>query len=231
MSNATQEALAALDANPQDAQALVALERALTEEQAWSQLVEVVPERARAQADLSVRVRMLVRASHVQRYELEDESGAALLNEAVGAGLAGEGLVEAFLAAYEPDTNWKAAVGAMIDAYSACDDKATRARLLHGAGHTYEDRLFDRERAIPFYQKAFKEDPTFTEPLEAARAIYRHTEHWGTVAKLYNVELKVTVDNRRKAEILKELGDLQKDKLKDWDNAMERYREALAVDV
>lgn len=234
MANGMQDFLAALENNPQDVEAIGGLERALSESSDWGILVEELPALARGLDDATARVQFLARAAHVARNEMEGEGALAdeLFGEIAADGASHDEVVAGVQAAYADEQDWKALVNTFLELFSAAaEDKARGARLLYAAGRTYEDKLFDRERAVPFYQKAFKQDSTFTEPLEAARAIYRQTEHWGTVAKLYSVELKVTDEPARKAEILKELGDLNAEKIRDYEAALTHYQAARGLGV
>lgn len=232
MSNATQSLLDALTASPGDVETIAALESAWVAEGDNAALATQLPEYARAVTDSTARARFLIAAAHAARFGLSDEAGAqALLSEALVAQPDGQALCDAAIAAYEGSQDWKAAIGMLLDIFNLTEDKPTRARLLFTAGKIQEDRLFDRERAVPYYQKAFKEYPAYTEPLETARAIFRLREHWGTVIKLYATELRVTQEPARKAQILKEMGDLNVEKVKDAEAALTNYREAQAIDA
>src|SRR5699024_4333647 len=87
----------------------------------------------------------------------------------------------------------------------------------------------DREKSVPFYNQAFRADTTFVEPLEQARSIFRQREHWGTVVKLYNAELRVTADAARQVEILKSTGEIHLQQTRDAEAALKAFTLAKQV--
>lgn len=231
MSNGTQELIAALDASPGDVTTIAALERAWAEEGNVEALIHQLPALARQIEDAEQRARFLVCAGNVAR-EAKSDQAASLISEAYG--LLDDGLVlgNAVVAASEPEQSWNTAQATLMEMIAlAGEDGPKRARLLYTAGKIWEDRRFDRERSVPYYQQAFKADATFVVALETARNIYRLREHWGTVIKLYSVELKGTRDPARAAELLKEIGDLNVEKLKDAEKGLEAYNAAVATGV
>lgn len=227
MANA-EELIANLQQDPQNTVALDELERLLSSDERWGELSEQLDEFAREQPNPLDKARFLLRHAHVLRHHLDDSERANdLVEEAMDEPLSGEQFCTAIDGAFAPDEDWQGLNSCLIDALDFTEDKAIRSRLLHHMGRTYEDRLFERERAITCYQKAFKEDPSFRDPLDAARAIYRLTESWPTVVKLYKVEIKMTGDDERRAQLFTELGDLYRGQLEDNNTALTYYRRAL----
>lgn len=230
MSNGTQELLAALDASPGDVTTLASLVSAWVNEENHAALAQELPERARAVEDPRARARFLMTAAEGAISSGDDALHAALLDEAAALVPDGDEQGQAVVEAFEVTGDWGRALSTLLTLVQRDGAPGeTRARLLYTAGRVQEDRLFDRERAIPYYQQAFKADTSFIEPLERARAIFRHREHWGTVSKLYQAELKVTASAERQAEILKEIGDLNLERIKDAEAALSNYRMALQV--
>src|SRR5690554_2198952 len=231
MSNGTQELLAALDASPGDAAQVASLERAWTEEGNYAGLAEVLPTHARALEDASLRARYLIVAASAALSLENDALHEELLVEAAGLVPDGDALGQTVVAAFEESAAWPSAISMLLSLVTRVtnENPQVRSRLLYTAGTIQEDRLFDRERAIPYYQQAFKADSSFVDPLDRARSIFRHREHWGSVAKLYQAELRVTADPARQAAILKEIGDLNLERIKDAEAALNSYRMAEQV--
>src|SRR5205814_410880 len=78
------------------------------------------------------------------------------------------------------------------------------------------------------YQKAFKLNPHNTTAIERARAIYREMANLDMVAKLCEIEIKLTDAPLRKAELWGELG-LAFLGLRDRDRAIECLQTATNV--
>lgn len=230
MSNGTQELLSALDASPGDVAKISSLVGAWSTAGDNEALAIQLPELARPIEDPQQRARFLIVAANAAVSTNDTEGSQALLVEAAGLVPDGTSLGEAVVAAFEEQAAWPQALSTLLSLVTnVVEATEVRSRLLFTAGTIQEDRLFDRERAVPYYQQSFKADPTFTEPLKRARAIFRHREHWGTLIKLYQAELRVTSDAERQAVILKEIGDLSLERLKDAEAALESYRMAQQV--
>lgn len=233
MSNDTQELLGALEETPGDVELVHALERALSGAEDHASLATTLAEKASEISDSTQRARYLIVAANSAAALGDEERSLGLLQEAATLVPDGDALGQVVVAAFEEDAAWEKASSVLLTMVSStsADDPVVRARLLFAAGKVYEDRLFNREKAVPFYNQAFKSDSSFVEPLEHARRIFREREHWGTVVKLYKAELRVTSEPQRQAEILKAIGDISLNETKDADAALKAYGMAQQVDA
>jgi golgin subfamily B member 1 len=85
-------------------------------------------------------------------------------------------------------------------------EKDVKAQRLFELGQLCEDLFLRKDRAMVHYQAAFKLSPSDARALERARAIYREMGNLEMVATLLGLELKVTTDAARKAEVEGKLG-------------------------
>ncbi|HEX8953252.1 MAG TPA: hypothetical protein VF945_15465, partial [Polyangia bacterium] len=85
-------------------------------------------------------------------------------------------------------------------------EKEIKAQRLFELGQLCEDLFLRKDRAMVHYQAAFKLSPSDARALERARAIYREMGNLEMVATLLGLELKVTTDPDRKAEVEGKLG-------------------------
>ncbi len=231
MSNPVQQYFAALNSNPDNPEAVAGLKQALADAEAWSDITLTIPRFARGLSDYPSRALFLFASSHAARHMTHNEELAdSLLEEALGQGLSPHDTAMALRSAFEPAADWRAFTQAAMDVVDRAENDPLSARLFNQMGRVYEDKLYERERAITCYQRAFKLDPKFTEPLRAARAIYAHADQWSTVAKLYQIELRVTEDPREQGRLLKELGYVELERLGDRDRAAETLRQAALID-
>ena len=86
------------------------------------------------------------------------------------------------------------------------EQKEIKAQRLFELGQLCEDLFLRKDRAMVHYQAAFKLSPSDARALERARAIYREMGNLEMVATLLGLELKVTQDPARKAEVEGRLG-------------------------
>jgi len=232
MANGIDEFLSALDQNPDDLEALTGLERTLSQMQDWTTLVDRLPVFAARVDDRTQRARFLIRSAWVARHRADAPDKAdRLVEDVMASELEHDELIGAFQLAFAVDKDWDGLAQMLVDTVGMAPSDPARSRMLHLAGQTYENRLFDHESAIQTYQAAFKLDPYFTDPLRAARSIYGQADQWTTVERLYGIELKVTTDDRARARLLKELGHIQLERLEGRrDDAIATFREALSLD-
>src|SRR5262249_30920129 len=103
-----------------------------------------------------------------------------------------------------------------------------RSEWLYQLGEVCEEVFLRKDRAMLNYQKAFKVNPQNTRAIQRARAIYREMANVDMLAKLCEIELKLTQDGGRKAEIFGELG-LALLELRQRDRAIDCLETAFAV--
>ncbi|MCB9531627.1 MAG: tetratricopeptide repeat protein [Myxococcales bacterium] len=231
MSNPVQQYFAALNANPDDAEAFEGLDAVLTAERAWTDIEHMLPKFARKASSADIRARFLSRAAYVAR-QMNGSAAVAdeLVAEVLQLDMEGAMLVAAVRGGFEPHADWRGLIAILIELADNARDDRTRARLYHALGRVYEDKLYERERAITCYQRAFKLDPMFTDPLRAARLVYAYADQWATVAKLYQIELRVTEDRREQARLLKELGHIELERLGDREKGVATLKQAAELD-
>ena len=238
MSN-VEELLASLRETPDHPETVASLERELALDEAWEAYAEHMPDAARGLTDTVEKVRFLVRAAHVCRhYASNAELADTLLCDAVegiddeddDASIAAEDLVSAVTLAFASHTDWNGFVASCIDLSDLVESSLHRSHLMFAMGKAYEDKLYDPERAIHCYQKAFKLNPRVTEPLHRARQIYAHADQWATVVKLYTIELKVVREGTERGRLLKELGHVHMERMGDRDAAIAAFEEAIEAD-
>ena len=86
------------------------------------------------------------------------------------------------------------------------EPKEARAQQLFELGEVCEELFLRKDRAMVHYQASFKLSPQDARAIERARRIYREMGNLEMVATLLGIELKVTPDPARKAEIQGQLG-------------------------
>ncbi|MFT4704961.1 MAG: tetratricopeptide (TPR) repeat protein, partial [Bradymonadia bacterium] len=230
MSN-VEELIASLEDRPDSPEIVEELERELALAESWDQYATALPLFVRNLSDTVQRSRFLIRAAHVCRHyagfpEIADD----LLLEIAEVAMTPEDTVKAVRLAFEPQEDWNGLVAACMDLSELASDDNQRSALIYAVGRTYEDRLYDPERAIHCYQRAFKLNPIITEPLHRARQIYAHADQWSTVEKLYGIELRVVSEGKARARLLKELGYIQMERLGKRDAAIASFDEAVTLD-
>src|SRR5579871_1189025 len=115
--------------------------------------------------------------------------------------------------------SWPAFIEELEREVEKVEAKEARAEALFQLGEICEDLFLRKDRAMVHYQAAFKLNPQEPKALARARRIYREMGNLEMVATLLGLELKVTQDAGKRAEIQGQLGVVQLD-LRQLDKAL-----------
>jgi tetratricopeptide (TPR) repeat protein len=107
--------------------------------------------------------------------------------------------------------NWPSLIEELEREVEKVEAKEARAAALFELGEVCEDVFLRKDRAMVHYQAAFKLNPQDTKALDRARRIYREMGNLEMVATLLGLELKVTQDAKKRAEVQGRLGIAQLD--------------------
>ena len=112
------------------------------------------------------------------------------------------------------------------EAPSLSDRPQARAQLALRLGQLYEERLSASDAAIGSYTEAARLDPTLRRALQSLRRIYSERQSWAAVLQIGEQELSLTTPGEERAAMLREMGDLWRDALKDAEQAEHWYERA-----
>jgi tetratricopeptide (TPR) repeat protein len=130
----------------------------------------------------------------------------------------------------EQDKRWKPLVEALARrakaAKSAADRRADRVHI----AHIYNDDLKDAAAAIGAWHAIEEEFGADDESTSALAAMLRSTERWAELGELLHDAAKRASSNETRATLLRQLGDVQRERLNDATAALKNYEEALAAD-
>jgi tetratricopeptide (TPR) repeat protein len=224
---------AALQRNPADTEAFVALRKAYRQAEAHDKLVTLYETRAQAIEDG-------VKAGEL--FYLAAELRIDQLGDAVGA--------EADLAnAVDRDPGHIRAAARLKDIYreqgrmpdymtmlemeaaavARTRDPARLAELQSEMSQLFVNHFGKIERVVRNPQRPGKLAPEDVKSIESARKIYRALGDYRSVVRLYELELEGTVDAKRRADLLLGLGRVLGEKLEELDAAAQRLSEVVRL--
>ncbi len=217
-----------LKQNPDDKQALKALGDLCAAEQRWTDLAESLMELARHFGDQEHAARFGFLAARVWAKQAGDPVSAAqayrlVLSVDQDNLDAVDGLKEALAEAED----WAGIVEVLEREAELRDDPEDLADIYYEMGAVWDLKLDDPEKAKAAYQKAFKAHPGCTKALEAARGIYEREENWGLVARLIQLQIRVTEGREELVGLYRELGTVLAERLDDLEGAKEALEAAL----
>ena len=234
-----------LDENPGDDEALANLDRLLTAEGRFSDLVEVVDARAAGARDQGARTELAFRAARLVETELSDVEGAigrygAILAgaslhaptlEALTAIARGDDYRVPAIAVLEPVLRAAKAWGAVIEMLelrlAVEDAPVNRLELLAEIARIEEQERGDAERAFAVWARALAEeggDEVARQSLERLAAI---RGAWGRLAEVYEERIEATFDAQLQLALALRLAELNENELAQQPGSLARAADFL----
>ena len=224
---------AALQRNPADTEAFVALRKTYRQAQKHDRLVVLYETRAQAITDNTKAGELFYLAAELRIDQLGDAAGAeADLVNAVdrdpGHIRAAARLKDIYreqgrTADYMTTLEMEAA------AVARTRDPARIAELEAEMGQLFLNHFARLERAVRNPQRTGKLAQEHVRSIESARKIYRALGDYRAVVRLYELELEGTSDARRRADLLLGLGRVLGEKLEELDAAAQRLAEVVRL--
>ncbi|HVV17760.1 MAG TPA: tetratricopeptide repeat protein [Polyangia bacterium] len=224
---------AALQKNPADTEAFVALRKTYRQAQKHDRLVTLYETRAQAIEDNAKAGELFYLAAELRLDQLGDAQGAeADLVNAVDRD-PGHIRAAARLKDIYREQGRTADYMTMLEMEAAAvartRDPARLAELEAEMGQLFLNHFAKLERAVRNPQRAGKLGAEHLKSIESARKIYRALGDWRSVVRLYELELEGTSDARRRADLLLGLGRVLGEKLEELDAAAQRLSEAVRI--
>ncbi len=135
------------------------------------------------------------------------------------------------LAARTPEENerWQSLIAGYEREAKALGNQPQAATLYLEIGRIWEEQLGKQRNAAMCYQRAFHLAPTNLAVLHASRRLFTEVGNWGMVVQILQAEIEATAEPERQATLLAEKGTLLEGKLKNADEALKAFQEALAL--
>lgn len=240
---------AILDLDPEELQAIQALDRLYGQAGRWYDLMSILEREVELSGSTGETVALKHRIGQLWETELKDLARAIdAYREALSLDPAHEptvgaldGLVhregEPVLAAQvlEPIYEQAAEFEKLIDVYEVmtthAQDPLRRVELLHRIAELYEKRLERHDAAFDAFGRALKEDSANELTLGHLERLADATRAWEQLAALYDAELQKTLDAPRQVDLLLRLARVYEEELARAEKAIETYRRVVDVDA
>ncbi|HVU50723.1 MAG TPA: hypothetical protein VHL80_08545, partial [Polyangia bacterium] len=224
---------AALQRNPADTEAFVALRKAYRQAEAHDKLVTLYETRAQAVDDGPKAGELFYLAAELRLDQLGDAVGAeADLANAVDRD-PGHIRAAARLKDIYREQGRMADYMTMLEMEAAAvgrtKDPARLAELQSEMSQLFVNHFGKIERVVRNPQRPGKLSPEDVKSIESARKIYRALGDYRSVVRLYELELEGTADAKRRADLLLGLGRVLGEKLEELDAAAQRLSEVVRL--
>ncbi|MEO8212768.1 MAG: hypothetical protein ABI560_06235, partial [Myxococcales bacterium] len=224
---------AALERNPADTEAFVALRKAYRQTKEHDKLITLYEARAQAIEDGNKAAELFYLAAELRLDQLSDTEGAeADLANAVHRD-PGHIRAAARLKDLYREQGRTPQYMEMLELEAAAvartRDPARIAELQAEMGQLFVNHFARLERTIRSAQGPGKLSSEHVRSIESARKIYRALGDHRSVVRLYELELEGTTDPKRRADLLLGLGRVLAEKLEELDAAAQRLGEVIRL--
>lgn len=225
-----------LDIDPTNVEAGQALENIYTGQDnpaAFQSLVELYLTRAElVDTDAISRADTLREAARIFEVHLEQPESALLvmLSAFVPETLDDEDLGRDLERLAEQTDQWGELVGRASDVLSELDEGLDAADLRRKIGYWYADKLDQPDDAVYHLHRALSIEPDNVEILDKLQDLYQQIAAWDEMADIMRQRIGLTSIPDERIELWRRLGELSEMQMSDVDQAVEAYREILALD-
>src|SRR6185312_2353416 len=240
-----------VDLDPEDYDAVQALDRLYQQLERWYDLLAVLERQTELAPSpgevVSLRFRIgelwrehlkdLARAVEAYRQVLAMDPGHEPTVRALETLMVGREAEAAVLAAqvlepiYESSGEWDRVIAVYEVMQGAAEDPARKVELLSRMAEIEERRLSHQNAAFDIYGRALHVDPTNTDVLGQLERLAAETGHWAKLANLFSTELDKIEDSRRQTDLLLRLGRVYEEETSQNDEAIATYRRAVDADA
>lgn len=140
------------------------------------------------------------------------------------------GALEALERIYRREQSWRGLSASLEREARQTNDEGRRALALYHIARIHDERLGNRAEAVSALVKAAAATPSDPLVLEELARYYEQAEEHDRLAEVLAALIRLAGDQRERVALLHRLAQVFEGPLKSPDAAIERYREALAIE-
>ena len=231
LSGASKAYREALDLDDSNLTALRGLERTLSGQAQWGDLVEVLERQLDVVDTERDRVATLLRLADVQENQfLKADIAAQRLEQALAIDHTQEGAYVSLARCYRRLKQWNDLVDVYRRHLDETLDRSTKVELYAAIGAVYRDELADFDQAIDSFQAVVDADETNIAALEALSKLHEKQGDAARAIEMMTRVAELTVDGGQKVDMYFRIGRSMEEKLSDRYGAREKFELALDLD-
>jgi cellulose synthase operon protein C len=110
------------------------------------------------------------------------------------------------------------------------EEHAARAEILHQCGDVVENQILKVDQAIPYYERAHAQSPSYLPSLRALGRLYRQKGRWDDLLRMHEAEIAVCAsDEPTVVVLLTEMAEVYEEELLDAERAIGTHLRILAL--
>jgi tetratricopeptide (TPR) repeat protein len=228
---ATQRLEQALEIDPTEARAYVALERCYRRLKQWLDLINTYERHISETAEYTTKIELYGEIAQVYTDEVGDVDRAIdAYQNIVDLDEANIAALDALSKLFEKQGDAARAIDAMTRVADLTTDGTQRVEMYYRIGKSLEEKLGDRSQAQERFEMALDLDPAHLPSLAALRTIAIDEGDWDRAARYLEQEQMNTQAPRARAKLLVELGKLRDEMLNEHELAVQAYELAMQCD-
>ena len=220
----------ALDLDPAAPGAFAALKRLHHAQGRWRELIAVLERESQAlgDPDLKAMAHYRIARLHSERLGNRDKAIAAL-ERSVAENPKYRLVVEELIRQYAAAGRHDAQVRMLEILVGNIDAPQERISILYQIGELHENRLYNEDEAIRWYESALAIEPTYRPSLRALSKLYTRRKMWEPLIQMLHDEAEASDDSARAAAAHTRMAEIFEVQLGDAEQAIDHHARALAL--
>lgn len=221
----------ALEIDPTQLNAYVALARCYRRLKQWLDLVSTYRRHIEEAVDRETKLELYANIGAVFRDEVGDlDEAIDAYQEVVDADETNVPALDALSKLYEKRGDAARAIEMMTRVADLTTDGGQQVDMYYRIGRSMEEKLNDRFGAREKFEQALDLDPSHIQSITALRTIAVDEADWDSACRYLEQEQQQTESGRQRARLLVELGKIRDEMLGEHDLAIEAYEQAIGLD-
>lgn len=217
---------------PDDSEALDALERYFERSRNWEKLVAVLQARLKQLDGPAEMVPLHMRIGTIYEEGLRNvEEAINNYKKVLELSSGHREALEALSRIYESTEKWAEFIDITRRQIRITQDRAAKALLYFKCGSVMEIKFAKSDDAIRYYDAAIKTSSNCLPAVHGLRDLYLRREEWQKVLNTLELEVKLWQETKERAGVFARMGAIYQDHLENVDKAIYYYESALSVDA
>lgn len=223
--------LRVLELDPSDDATAAALEAHYRERKDVTAILEMLRGQVAGSRDSARSIELLGRIAEISEQEARDVDGAIYhYSRILDLEPDHPESLEALGRIYESTERWTELIEVTRRQIRGTTDPSSKALLYFRCGSVMEAKFGRQEDAIRYYQAAIKASTACMPAIHGLRDLYRRRQEWPRVIETLELELKLWQDDKERAGVLAQIGQVYAERIGDVRSARQYFQEALTVD-